>query len=262
MEGLAFPLLIFGGILLLIGVIVTLTGLKNWNRRSRILNTPTSPIAQAPGNGAVEIKGRIVPSEQGVVQAPFSGRYAVWVRVTVQELRRSGRSSYWATILNEIDARSFFVDDGSGQVARIMPQGANVMLDAQNVGSSGTFNDASPHLQAFLASRGLSSTSWLGFNKSMRYNEEVLAPTDPLYALGPSRRDPGPPVSDGYRMAPSSQLVLYNGAGAAHELILTNKTEEQLTNKLSWGFVGGLVTTGIGALLGLGGGVILVLESL
>jgi hypothetical protein len=250
MEG---PLLVFGGVLFLIGFVVTLVNIKNFKRRQRIVATPTSPIARAPGNGLVEIKGRIVPSEQGIVQTPFSGRHAVWVRVTVQELRSHGRNSTWHTIVTEVDARPFMVDDGSGQLARVLPLGANVMLDKQNVASSGTFNDPPPHLVAFLAARGVQTTSWLGFNKSMRYEEEVLAPGEPLYALGLSRRDAGPPIHDGYRMVPGSQLVLFHGMG--EELLLTNKTEEQLTSKLLTGFVIGLVLGGLGLLLG-GAGVV------
>lgn len=249
-----FPMqgfIVIAGILLVIGVIVTLTNLKNWKRRQRIIKTPTSPIIQAPGNGLVEIKGRIMPSEQGVLQTPFSGRQAVWCRITVQELRSSGRSSYWHTLLTEVDGRMFMVDDGSGQAARILPQGAEVILDAHNIASSGTFNDAAPHLEAFLQSRGLKSTSWLGFNKSMRYSEEVLGPGDNLYALGPSRRDPGPPVNDGYRMMPSSQLVMFHAMGPDGELLLTNKTEEQLTSKLATGFIVGLVMVAIGLFGGL-----------
>ncbi len=256
------PLLILGGILFLVGVVITLANLKNWKRRQRIIATPTSPIAHAPGNGVVEIKGRIHPSEQGFVQTPFSGRHAVWCRVTVQELRRSGKSSYWHTLLAEVDARSFMVEDGSGQLARVMPHGANVLLEKQNVASSGTFNDAAPHLEAFLQMRGLKSTSWLGFNKSMRYEEELLAAGDVLYALGPSRREAGPPVHDGYRMVPGSQLVMFHGMGPEGELILTNKTEQQLTNKLLTGFVVGLVLGGVGLLVGAGGVVAAIAASL
>ncbi|MBS2015351.1 MAG: hypothetical protein JST00_20860 [Deltaproteobacteria bacterium] len=253
---------VLGGILFVIGVIVTLVNLKNWKRRQRIIATPTSPVAQAPGNGLVEIKGRIAPSEQGLLQTPFSGRHAVWCRITVQELRSSGRNSYWHTLLTEVDGRVFMVDDGSGQLGRVLPQGANVVLDSHNVASSGTFNDAAPHLEGFLQSRGLKSTSWLGFNKSMRYSEEVLAPGDNLYALGPSRRDPGPPVNDGYRMVPSSQLVMFHGMGPDGELLLTNKTEEQLTSRLATGFIVGLVLTGLGLLGALAGVVGTVIEML
>jgi len=248
------PLLFFGVILLVVGGIVALVNLGNWRRRKRILDTPTSAVAHAPGNARVEVKGRIVPSEQGVVQAPFSGRYGVWTRVVVQELRSAGKSRYWATIVDEMDCREFFVDDGSGQMARIHPRGANVILDRQNVATSGTFNDAMPHLEGFLAARGLKSTSWLGFNKGMRYEEEILVAGEPLYALGPSTRQAGPPVSDGYRMAPSSQLVMYPMAGD-DELILTNKSEDQLVSRLGWGFVTGLVIAGLGVLLGAAGGV-------
>ncbi len=244
-------LVFIGGILFLIGVIVALSNVKNWQRRQRIVQTPTTPIAHAPGNTVVEIKGRILPGEQGLVQAPFSGRHAVWCRVTVQELRRSGKSSHWHTVLVEIDGRPFYVDDGSGQVARVMPGGANVILERQNVASSGTFNDAAPHLEAFLRSRGKQSTTWLGFNKSIRYEEEVLAPHDALYALGPSRREPGPPVHDGYRMVPGTQLVLFHAMGGDGELLLTNKSEEQLTSKLLNGLIVGLVFAGIGAVIGL-----------
>lgn len=259
--GFALFLLIFGGIVLLIGGIVAIVNIKNLKRRSRILNTPTSPIAQAPGNGPVEIQGRILASEHGVVMAPFSGRHCVWVRITVQELRRRGRSSTWVTVINESDGRPFFVDDGSGGYARVSPMGAHIILDKHKIASSGTFNDASPHLEAFLQSRGIQSTSFFGFNKQMRYEEEVLSPNDPLYAIGPSRRDPGPPVGDGYRNAPSTELVMFAAGGNEHgELILTNKTEQELVSKLLWGFVGGCIAAGVGFVMVVGGGLVMLVS--
>jgi hypothetical protein len=253
---MAVVLLVIGGIVFVIGVILLLTGIPNLRRRARIIATPTSAIAQAPGNGPVEIKGKIVASEQGVIMAPFSGRQAVWVRVTVQEKRSTGRSSYWATVVKETDGRPFMVDDNSGQQARVLPPGANVILDSQQVASSGTFKDAPQHLEGFLAARGLKSTSFLGFNKAMRYEEQVLVAGDSLYAIGPSRREAGPPVHDGYRMVPGSQLVLYAGAGGPGELILTNKSEEQLISKLRMGFLAGAVLSGLGFAAG-GAGVIM-----
>jgi hypothetical protein len=245
---MSVALLVIGGILLLLGIIFLLTGLPNMRRRKRIIDTPTSRVSEATGSGAVEIKGRIVPSEQGLIAAPFSGRQGVWVRIIVQEQRSTGRSSYWATIVKETDARPFMVDDGSGQMARVLPAGANVILDSQVVAKSGTFNDAQPHLEAFLAARGLKSTSFLGFNKAMRYEEQIMLPGELLYAIGPSRRDAGPPVSDGYRMVPGSQLVLFANGGQAGELILTNKSEDELTSKLRTGFMAGAVMGALGFL--------------
>jgi hypothetical protein len=60
-------------------------------------------------------------------------------------------------------------------------------------------------------------------------------------------------VNDGYRMVPGSQLVMFMSMGADGELMLTNKTEEQLTSKLMTGFVIGLVITGLGLLSGVSG---------
>lgn len=61
--------LFLGAALASIGMILVLSNLRNIARRKRILATATSPISQAMG-GPVEIKGNIVPSEKGLVEAP------------------------------------------------------------------------------------------------------------------------------------------------------------------------------------------------
>jgi hypothetical protein len=244
-----FGVLFFLGIaLFLTGVVTMLSNLNNVARRKRIRATPTSPVREAMG-GLVEIKGRIAPSEDGLVMAPFSGREVVWAHVTVERIT-GGTSSSSSVVLSKVDSRPFFVDDDSGEVARILPQGANVVVDKAVVSSG--LRQPPPHIEDFLRARGLSSTDFFGRRKTMSYLEELLAPGDALCALGPSRRDPGPPASDDTGVAPSSQLVMYAGTGAHGELILTNKAEEQLVSRLLRGFVLGLICTGAGALAFLG----------
>jgi hypothetical protein len=243
-------LLFLGAGLVVMGMILALSNLKNVARRKRILATATSPISQAMG-GPVEIKGNIVPSEKGLVEAPLSGRRAVWTRVTVTQFHSgsSANSGGSTTVLNEVNGRPFFVDDSSGEVARIIPDEANVVLDQQSVGNSGQFRDAPPGFEEFLSARGLSSKSFFGFNKTMSFYEELLTPGDALYARGPSRRDHGEPHSEGFGTAPSGQLVMYADTGTGGELILTNKTEKQLASRLLRSFVIGIACTTVGALI-------------
>jgi hypothetical protein len=113
--------------------------------------------------------------------------------------RQSGGSSI---VLNEVNGRPFFVDDNSGEVACINPDGANVVLDQQSIGNSGQFHDPPPGFEEFLSMRGLSSKGFFGFNKTMSFYEELLTPGDALYARGPSRREQGMPNNEGSGTAP------------------------------------------------------------
>ena len=124
--------------------------------------------------------------------------------------RQFGGSS---TILNEVNGRPFFVDDNSGEVARIIPDDANVVLDQQSIGNSGQFHDPPSGFEEFLNMRGLSSKGFFGFNKTMSFYEELLTPGDALYARGPSRREQGSPESEGSGTASLGQLVIYAATG-------------------------------------------------
>jgi hypothetical protein len=246
MSGLVDVLLFLAFALLILGTITVLSNLNNLARRRRILATPTSPVRQAMG-GLVEIEGHIAPSDEGLVVAPFSGREVVWARVTVTHIKGGGQSGpSYSVVLSEVHSPPFFVDDDSGEVARILPQGANVVVDKAVV-SQGSGRPP-PHIEDFLRARDIKSTDFFGQRKTMSYEEELLAPGDVVYARGPSRRDPGPPVSDGTGLAPPSQLVMYADPGAHGELILTNKAKEQLASRLRRGFVLGLIYMGAGAL--------------
>ncbi len=246
-------LLFLGAGLILVGLTLALSNLRNVARRKRILATATSPISQAMG-GPVEIKGNIVPSEKGLVEAPLSGRQAVWTRVTVEQYRSGSDTSQDTSsiVLNEVNGRPFFVDDNSGEVARIIPDDANVVLDQQSIGNSGQFHDPPPGFEEFLNMRGLSSKGFFGLNKTMSFYEELLTPGDALYARGPSRREQGSPDSEGSGTAPLGQLVMYAATGTGGELILTNKTEKQLASRLLRNFAIGITCTIVGAFVIIG----------
>ena len=239
-------LFIIGGALLLIGVLVMASNVTNLRRRKRIIATPTSKIALAPASGVVEIAGTIVPSEQGVFQAPFSGLPAVWARLTIQERKNRGKSTILVTVLKEVYERVFLVDDGSGQQARVFPASAHLVLDATQVATSGVLREPPAHLQAFLQQKGIASKGFI-FNRNLTYKEERLAPGDALYALGPAYREGGA-MEGAFREGPPGALVLRAGVGVQNELLLTNKSERTLVRKLLVPFVVGACFAGAGAI--------------
>lgn len=240
---------VMGGIVALFGGYVLYTGRADMARRRRILDTPTSAIARAPESGWVEITGRIVAGPGGLVRSPFRDLDAVWCRVLVEEYRSNGKSGSWHAISDETDSRPFFIDDSSPLPALVRSSGARVVLDADQVVESGTFNDAPPELEEYLVERNQKSTGLLGFNRKLRVREEVLQPGDPIYALGMARYEPGPPVESGYRSGPSRRLVLSAGLEADDELILSNKSESEMLWKLAAQHRVGLAMTGVGVLL-------------
>ena len=134
--------------------------------------------------------------------------------------------------------------------------------DAQNVASSGTFNDAAPHLLGVLPdARALDDVVARLQQEHALQAEELLCPSDPLYALGQSRRDAGPARERRLpHTMPSSQLVMFQAVGVNGELLLTNKTEEQLTSKLLTGFVVGIVMAALGFCGVVAGGIGVLLD--
>jgi hypothetical protein len=230
---------------LVVGLVVVAVNANDWRRRQWITATPTTPIAQCTGDCVVEIKGKVVAAEQGSFKTPFSGRDAVFCRVTIEERRSNGSKSYWHTIVEETESREFHVEDGSGQQARIDPRDASTILDKESVASSGMFDDPPPQLVAFLDARGVSPETWIGTNRSMRYVEEILAPGDLLYAIGPCHREAGPPEPGAYRNGPGSRLVMSGMGGVgALELLISNKSEEDLVKNLGSGMAIGFVLIG------------------
>jgi hypothetical protein len=245
---MAAVLLVFGTLILLAGVSTLVSDFKERGRRARIVATPTTAIADAPGNGPVAIQGRIVTGEQGLLVAPFSGRKAVWVNVVVS-VRRMGGKRY-SDILSETAGPPFLVDDGSGQIACVDPDGATMVLDVQKLAQTGTFKDAPPQLEQFLQARGKTSQG-LVFNRDMLFLEQILIPGGTLTAIGRAHRE-----------APTAQLVLRQSEGEAGELILTDLTREEFVAREKRGFGCACVVLGVGALLDVAGLVLLVVDKL
>ena len=98
-----------------------------------ILRNDPRPVRDLHGyRGPVEIEGRAVASDDGTVEAPFTGSRCLAYTYEVEELRSSGKTQSWQTLDSGMDGVDFAVDDGTGRVL-VNPEGADVHLESQSV---------------------------------------------------------------------------------------------------------------------------------
>jgi hypothetical protein len=142
------------------------------------------------------------------LKGPLTGRRCVYYIAMVEEQRSTGRSSYWRTIASETRGVPFMLEDGTGR-AIIDPNGAQVALDFDGNSKSGTFNQADPVQEQFLARHGQKAQGWV-FNKTLRYREAMIEIGETIAVLGSGIREPDPNAAPeaAYRGAPPTRLRL------------------------------------------------------
>jgi hypothetical protein len=236
-------LFVAGLVLFVIGVARLVQSVGGLARRRRILQTPTTKIADALAekHGRLEIQGRVVAGDQGVFRAPLSGRPVVWARVSVEATVNTGKAVVSQMVMLRSDSRDFSLDDDSGQTARIAPKDATVDVDPQSFAALPEDRDPATESPAFADLYRLKMPE-----ASLRFFEAVVSPGDFLYAIGPARRDAGLPVLDGYRTVPSTELVLYKSENEQSELLLSTRSESALVGKLLAPAIEGAVLVAIG----------------
>lgn len=201
------PIVLVVGFFALFGLIFFLVWWfsKEQKIRRALRNVRPTPIGQVR-EGLVKISGACRPLN--VLRAPLSGRACAYYEVLVEQKVSSGKSSHWRTIIREVEERDFVVEDGTGR-ARIEMVAIEAAVTRDGHWSSGTFNDASPELEAFLNRHGHGSEGWI-FNKTLRYREGVIEPGEQVAVLGWAEReiDPEPGgAGHGFR-DPASRVVL------------------------------------------------------
>lgn len=213
-------------VLIGVGAIIIYSGVTAGQRLRVISDTPTTPVSQLT-SGAAEVKGRVTLMGPGVV-SPLSRTPCVLFRFEVQEWKQNGRHGHWHTIINDLQDGGLGLDDGSGKV-RLQAREAELLLDTDAHAKSGTFNAASPELEATMQAYGRSTKGWI-FNKGLKYSETMLQQGDELYALG------------AVLSAPEGGWELRKGAASPY-FIVSDWGEERLLEHFAgsrvWRFVGG-----------------------
>lgn len=143
---------------------------------------PRVRVADAQEGQLVRIVGTLRAHRETLV-SPLAARTCAHFDVLVEERVKSGKNSSWRTLFREHDSRDFVVEDESGRVI-VDTGGLEVALVQDHHQRSGTFEDASPELEALLARNGHTSTGFFGMNRTLRYREGVLEPGERVSVLG------------------------------------------------------------------------------
>lgn len=182
-------ILITSLLLLICGIILIIIGLLCFRVKRLIENTPTSKI-RSIAMGLVEIFGEAFPFKNKILKTPFSQQDCVYYRYSIDELRSSGKNTYWHTIKKGQEKPMFILKDESGQVL-INPKKAHININKKNKFESSLGKDPQNGVKQFLKNKNISFEGFLfGINKTMRYIEYFIAVGDKLYIMGTAMDNP------------------------------------------------------------------------
>ncbi len=165
--------------LLIIAIIGFYFSFMTLHRKRIIEDTPTSKIRSA-AQGYVELVGYGELMEGQPIVAPLTQTICTWYDYKIEEYRRSGKRSYWATIKSETSTELFLIKDETGQCI-IDPEGAHVTVTNKDTWYGGEPN---PMREPFTANTKKPFLSRLGWNRRYRYTEKRLHNEESLYAIG------------------------------------------------------------------------------
>ncbi|HEY4014858.1 MAG TPA: hypothetical protein VGM06_16055 [Polyangiaceae bacterium] len=201
-----------------VGLMMMMSGELEIAQRRRLRDRPLVAIREA-SDGLVEIRGTVHAAERGPVKAPLSERDVVWARIAVSRTENSDLRGH--VCFHETTNRDFFVDDGSGERARVVGARAVWVPPGPDQQQPRTANSTrlsseyfSDRMRAYVKARRPALES----ADDLVAEEVSLTPGEEIVVLGAARRviTAG---SDGYR-GTSQCLVLGGAKGAAGEVLI------------------------------------------
>ena len=172
--------------------------------------TPVKTIAELRDGDVARVIGtlRLGPTR---LTAPLSGRACALYFVRARE--QQGKSS--TEVIRDSEGVEFVLDDGSG-TAIVRPDSFELRLVQDHEERSGTWNDASPAVVDYLASKGQSPEGFLGFNRALQFHEAVLEEGERVTVLAAVKLelDPEPQsAGEGYRDRPMRKVLVTPPSG-------------------------------------------------
>jgi hypothetical protein len=226
---------------LLIGALAYRARREDNRLARRIRHATPIPIAGAADGTIVQICGQVSATEQGVVQSPITSRWAVLWRLDVKRREATSDGSRYAPYHAEKTHLEFYLDDGSGQRARVVPVPGQSSLYA----NADVFG---PRSQSFSSDRWLSTEvppelrRWLGSRtnreppENLVFEERLVVPGQTVSVLGRAS----------WRAAPQGtgrELLIDPRSGPCAEVVIWTMSKADLLAQirvgqiLIWAFV-------------------------
>lgn len=226
-SGLGIPF----AILIAIGSIIFL--IYYFNKKQIILRKLSKfqfkRITQFRTNELTKITGKVLEVNDPFT-APFSKRKCVAYVIKIKQQVRTGKNSYWKTLVEVEDIQDFFIEKG-GELVMIKPSRATsnyyAYLVEDNTMTSGTFNDPTPEFQKVLDSFGVESINWLGFNKTLKYSERIIEIGETITVGGLAKWKALNQPIDGYSYSKIAALE----SDDTHKLIITDLPQAREPNR-------------------------------
>ncbi|MBR9884412.1 MAG: hypothetical protein GYB21_12480 [Oceanospirillales bacterium] len=153
---------------------------RRFARYRIIADTPTALIRSAP-QGYVELIGKVIAGEAGLLDSPLSGSQCVWFDARIDRYKRNsnGKGGHWEPVFRKCSDAWFQIDDDTG-ICLIDPTGAEANTRQNRVWYGATEWPGALHNYSFEHY----SISIVGGNSRYRYTEKLITEGEPLYALG------------------------------------------------------------------------------
>jgi hypothetical protein len=233
--------LVVAGLLAAGGVAVMIYYLlRTGTNLSMIAEAQEGPIKRLKP-GLVKVRGEIDAEEgEKLLRSPVWGVRCVYFKLVIEEQRtrqvttthgtgsnrwRETRTEkYWHTVLTDEQSVNCVLEDKTGTIF-VELEHAQMELDHTGEGQSGLLDDLPREAERRLNKMyDFSSKGWL-FNPTYRYTETSLPDGADVLVVGEAKK-----TRDG--------LVV---RGNKQPLMVTDKSEEELTSRLQWRWVGLLI---------------------
>jgi hypothetical protein len=207
------------------GILTFVRGMMKFKRKKLIEDIPTSAI-RSIAMGLVEVFGQVVPSKGAVLKSPFTNKDCVYYTYEIEEYRRSGKSSRWVTIKKGSEGVHFFLKDETGLVL-VEPRGAEIEIKSDYVFESRSGKDPPQQVKDFLKKNKMSFEGLFGINRTMRFTESEICPSDNVYILGDASDNPY--VEEATAKSNVDDIMICKGSDTFY---ISDTSEKELLGKL------------------------------